>query len=98
MIDVNKIRTLADEIETEETTEGYTAFAVFAAAKSVFVELGIVDKFVTKSGRELTSQSFYNYAKNGSIDGRKYGSLKGVVFSEETVENYIATMLAKATR
>jgi len=87
MIDINKISQLAETIEIDEAVEGMSAYGVWKVAKDVFAQLGL------EFGK--TSQSFYNAAKNGSINGVKSTTQK---FSDEEVETYIAKLVARATR
>jgi hypothetical protein len=93
MLDINKIKLLSETIEIDETLEGLSAYGVWKAAKDVFETLGLA--FVNKEGNTMTSQSFYNYAKNGTINGTKSSTQK---FSDEEAENFIAKLIAKATR
>jgi ribosomal protein S5 len=97
MINYDNIIALSQSVEIEETVDGLTAFAIYSSAKAVFEQLGISEKFVTSTGRELTSQNFYNFAKAGKIDGIK-GNMTGRRFSDEDAERFIALLVAKATR
>ena len=94
-ISFENIVALSSTVEVVAETDGMSAYGVYAIAKAVFEKMGIEDKFVTKTGRELASQAFYNYAKNGSINGVKSSTQR---FNDDEVENFIARMIAKATR
>lgn len=93
MLDIAKLQSLAETIEIEETTEGRTAYYIYGVAKEVFETLGL--NFTTSTGKELTSQNFYNYAKNGSINGVKSSKQR---FSDDEVEYFVAKMIKKAAR
>lgn len=96
MINIDNIVTLSESVEIEELTEGHTAYGVYTVAKTVFEKLNV--PFVNREGNEIKSQVFYNYGKNGSIDGVKHASLKGVTFTDADVEMFVAKMIAKAAR
>jgi hypothetical protein len=93
MIDIAKIQELAETIEIDETVEGMSAYGVWKVAKEVFETLGL--EFLTKDGKSVPSQAFYNYAKNGTINGVKDSKQK---FSDEEVEQFVAKLVAKANR
>jgi hypothetical protein len=86
-IDITRITALAETLPAEETADGMSAYGVWKAAKEVFDQLGLEFK--------ATSQTFYNAAKNGSINGMKDSRQR---FSETEVEYYIAKLVARATR
>ncbi len=93
-IDLDRIYSLSQTIAVEETTDdGRTAYFIYTTAKEAFESLGLSAYFVTKTGGELKSQAFYNYAKNGSINGVKASDQR---YSDDEVEAFIAKMVAKA--
>ena len=87
MFDANKIKLLSETIEIEETTDGATAYGVWKIAKEIFETLGI--EF------DMKSQTFYNYAKNGKINGVK--NSKGR-FTDDEIEIFVAKLIAAKTR
>lgn len=91
MIDYANIISLSEKVEIEEETDGMTAFGIWKVAKEVFEQLGL--DFVTERGKEIPSQAFYNYSKNGSISGVK-GQKR---YSDDEVELFVAKLVAKAT-
>ena len=87
MINFDKIAELSQTIEIDEDTTGTTAYGVWKIAKEAFENMGI--EF------SMTSQSFYNFAKNGKINGIK--DSKGR-FSDDEIETFVATLIAKELR
>ena len=92
MIDINNIVELSKSVVVETESEGTTAYGIWKVAKDVFESLGL--DFTTSTGRDVTSQVFYNYSASGRINGVK-GS-KGTKYSDEEVENFVARLVAKA--
>jgi hypothetical protein len=88
MINIDRIVAASKTVELEDTTleDGFTAYGVYKIAKETFEAVGV--EF------EMTSQRFYNYAKNGKINGVK-GAKR---FTEDEVEGFVAQLIAKATR
>lgn len=96
MIDISKIQQLSATVEIDEVESGATAYGVWKIAKEVFATLGIeFGKVVDGKFVETTSQTFYNYAKNGKINGVK--NSKGR-FTDDEIEIFIAKLIASKTR
>lgn len=87
MIDINKIISISETIEVEETSDGTSAYGVWKIARDIFAELKI--EF------SATSQMFYNYAKTGKINGVKDSKQR---FSDDEIENFVALLIAKASK
>ena len=90
-INLSNIISLSETVEVKAETNGTTAYGVYAIAKEVFATLGL--DFVNSKGGELKSQAFYNYAKNGKINGNKNSAQR---YTDEEVENFVARMIATA--
>lgn len=83
MINIDNILALSETVEIEEVeTDGITPYGVWKITKEVFGKVGI--EFT------LAPQMFYNYAKNGKINGVK-GTKR---YSEDEVEIFVAKMIA----
>jgi hypothetical protein len=87
MIDINKISELSKVVEIDESAEGTSAYGVWKIAEEVFETLGL--EFSAKS------QTFYNYAKSGKINGTKDSRGR---FSDDEIELFIAKLVAAKTR
>lgn len=92
-MNIAKIIEMSQSVEIAETesVDGYTPYAVW----TVIVE---TMRAMDLDSSKVTSQSIYNAAKSGRIDGRKHESTRGVRFDEETVENFVARFVAKQTK
>ena len=94
IMNISEIIELSQSVEIESetvATDGYTPYQVW----KIVVETMEVMSLPTS---KITSQMMYNYAKNGSIDGQKYESTKGVRFSEDTVKYFVAKFVAKQAK
>jgi len=89
MINIDKIISAAATAEPikiskrDYSTDGYTAFAVFAVVRDTMKQLNIPF--------DGTSQQFYGYAKSGKINGVKSSTQR---YSEDEVEKFVARYIA----
>lgn len=100
MIDFAKIVETAETIETDEFSvggaEGYTPYQVAVELNKVLAKLDASKDDGTEY--RITPQMLYTYAKQGRIDGHKYGKGEKARFDEETVENFIARYVASVLK
>lgn len=84
MIDITNIVALSETVEVEDVeTEGTTAYGISKVVNEVLEAVG--------SDKTFAPQMFYNYAKNGKINGVK-GTKR---FSDDEVENFVARFVAR---